>query len=685
MFIFLKLTALIFIIVAFGWHLVKIAVKDKKITVLLALGPATGIIFYLFFLDVASRFIPIQLNFYLLLGVMAALAIVFWRISRKSGTLVEIDLPKKWLYALIMTAIFVSAWAGFVAMRGLFYDTTYTNHIPTAVTVAEGNFPIKNIESPIDPLKYHYSSELFAAAVYKITGAPIWRCYDVSIFFTVFGIFMMAYLLAWQLSKNKAVAYLAAIVTIYGGGLMYLHAFDFFKNIFKKVFLKEETAGFFSFLPKMINGDITNPVISTVNHHYVAFGFLAALVFIYIYIRLIDEGLVLKKWPLILIGAIAAGFLPIASEMIFGVIVIALVFYPAVLFVIKRKFEADVKSAIMLSVIFLAISVPIALTGGGLTSIVGQRSYLSSEFIMFGKNFNILPLSLDDGWSPLAPAMRVLSWDFVKNFGLPLAFFVPALWFLRRRVPHIWFFGMLAVISGCIPIFVYYDFPHEILRFFFFSTLLINFIFSLFVGFLLSDYGKNKKIKIFSYLLVILAILPGIIFEIAYSVVPLKKIDDIPHEFYYIKDYFSTNPKYEHKLFSELPAPSEADREAIGWIKENTNVGDIFYYPMANPVYYDNIIDFDKLKFIVFSGRMAPDYHYGSGYIIPPPNQFHNYNLIRQSCSPDILRQLGFDYLYVSPRWPIGLEEMCINTGGIKKVFEGENKGEFRRIYKISD
>ena len=323
--------------------------------------------------------------------------------------------------------------------------------------------------------------------------------------------------------------------------------------------------------------------------------------------------------------------------------------------------------------------------GGGLTSIVGQRSYLNSEFIPFGKDFNILPLSLDGGWSLFAPMIRVFSWEFLKDFGLPLILFIPALWFLRRRVAHIWFFGILAVISGGAPIFVYYDFPHEILRFFFLSTLFINFIFSLFIGFVLSEYGKNKKIRIFLFLLIILVILPGIIFEIAYSVVPLKKIDDIPHEFYYMKDFFSNPRRYQHQLFSKLPEPSEIDMAAISWIKNNTGVRDIFFYPMANPVYYDNVIDFEKLKFITYSGRMAPDYHYGAGYIIPPPDQFHNYNLIKWSCSADILKKLEFDYLYVSPRWPVGLEERCISTGKIKKVFELENKNEFRRIYKINN
>jgi len=674
------------IIFSFGWYFVRVVLGERKITHLFAIGPFLGLVFYIFILNFTSRVIPIVINFYVTLGLFGITAVILFLVSRRQSEKVEINLDKKWCWIVGVTVVIISLWSGLVAMRGLFYDTIGTYHLPTAATVAEGNFPIRDLEAPGELLKYHFASEIFTASAHRVSGIPIWRAYDAEIIISVFAIFMLLFVLAKYLSGNNFIAYLAALGGVYGGGLNYLSIFDGIYRAYQKFFLKIDVPDFFSFVPRIINGEIVDPVIGTVNHHWTALGFPVLIAVIFLYLLLIS-GTQKNRGALIAVGAIFFGFLPLTAETFFGVAAIALVAYPFFLFFKNRGFGGEVKRAIFISAIFLAVGIFFAFVNGGVDIWFNGKGIVRSEFILFGKSLNIVPIGNgpSGALAPGAPMIKVLSWKFLKNFGLPLIFFIPALVYLRKRVKSILLFAFLAAGAAAVPIFSYYDFPHELLRFFFLAMLFFNLIFAFYLGYLLTENKSDKLIKLVAYILLFLFLLPGLIFEVAYTIVPLKKIEPIPHEFYYVKDYFSKERKYTHEFFSKIPLPSEADRTAFGWIKKNTTIRDIFFYPIAKPVYHDTIIDFNKIKFAVYAGRISPDYNYGGDEValLAPAGQ-HRFNLASHTCALDLLRDLGFNYMYASPLWPVGLEEKCLAGGGITRVYEWVSGGDFRRIYKIT-
>lgn len=696
MIIFLKLLIFTGSLIFFGVYFVRFVLKERNISTILALGPATGVVFYIFLLNATSYFIPIKINFYLIWAVLFISGVFFAYFEYRRKESVVVDIEKKWLRWALITATAMSLWAGLVAARGLFYDNLSASHVPTAAIISDGGFPVQNVVVPGESFKYHYAAELFSAAINRVTGISIWRAYDIQIILTVFFIFFIIFGLALYFSKNSRTAYLTAALVVYGGGLNYLHVFDGLINFYDKYIRGLEVDGFFSFLPRMINGEIVDPVIGTVNHHWTALGFFSLLGVIYIYVQLVDRSSLRKNIGLLILGSVFLSFLALSAETLLGIIIIVFLAHPVLLFFKSRGFSKEVWRCVFYGAAIILLAAPIILFQGGVLSVRGLGvdktvfNSTSSDFVSptialipFGKDPSQIPYSVEGGWSE-EYSMNIFSYSFVKNFGLGLILFIPGIIFLKKRFKYLEMFILLALIPLCMPIFVYYTWPHEMLRFFFPAMLFFNFILGLYLGWLLMEFENKKYIYRLVCLVVALVILPGLIFEAAYTIVPLKKIENIPHEFYYVKDFFSKDRQYSHEFFSQIPDPEKIDRSAFAWIDGNTTIKDVFFYPIGNPVYYDIAFDFTKLKFIVFSRRLSPDYGYrpdvGSWSLPDMPN----YIRATKTCSLDLLRDLGFNYMYVSPLWPVGLEQKCLNTGKILKVFETTDGADFRRIYKIN-
>jgi hypothetical protein len=622
-----------------------------------------------FFVNLASYLIKPPLSFWLVFLLFLISGLILFKYQKRKSS--QPEEREKFLFSskqikiVLLVAFIIALIQGLIALRTLERDDSQPWHIPSASLMAHGNFPPRDPTGPLAPLAYHYAVDLFSAILYSTTGLPYWLGYDLQTALFSFLIFLLAFILIWQFWPNFWQALVGAFGLLYAGGLNYLTVFPFARVLYQKFIGGMPIDHPFKLLSSIPSGKLTNPLIDRIFNHSPAFGFTVILVILLLFLLFLQRKI---SWPrFALIGGLIFGFLALCQEIYFVVIFIVLVgIFLAGLakriwqrFSLKKPTKPFNRDFLLGLLFFLLIAAMLAYWQGGVLSHLERFMplfSLKSEPSQGDLTHNIVS----------SPEAKFTFGKILINFGFPLLLFLPAIFFLKKRVPKEFFFLLFFVplISFLSPFIVYYLYPRELLHFFYLASAFFALVTSLY---LVKFYFELKPKKHWLWLIklvFILMVLNGLIFQLVYLILPLGKIS-----------------KERQVLFAAYPKEpmSSLEKRAEFWISKNTDITDWFFVADLEERPYTSI----NQHFVVLFGRFAPAYHYTINRPVPAI-EAQNYKNLIQTCLPEDLRVLQYKYIYIDNSWPKDLEEKCLANNNLALVFQVQDHHEFIRIYRIT-
>lgn len=640
------------IIFVFGWQLSRWLLNEKRIEALIPLAITLGFSVYLFLLNLFSYFISIKINFYLLIFLLASGAFFFYR-SNQGKEKAEWGVNKKWRKILFSTCFLFVILTGIIGVRSLGNEDL--NHLPLSATIAQGNFPVKDITSPNFPSQYHYGYNLFSAAISGFTGMPIWFSQDIQLSILAGVIFLLGFLLTQYFCKDNFKAYIASLVMVLGGNLNFLYGVN--------VFLSPLPDAPFKFLSDMIFGFVvfrSSPLITYSQAAWPILGFTLLLAIIYLYFRALDDH---QHWlKIAFIGALVFSFLALSAELFFGALAITLLIYPLIFWFFKKDREKG-RLYLKISLFMLFLAGFLAIFQGGIVTQSVKQMFLGGPLPLefhtsitpeyFLRGMMYMGEAGPYSWIPFFSPLFFLEWGWL------IILIIPAFIYLLQRYSSLGLFlAPLVFVSFLIPLIVNMGFwQGEIINLHYLTTFMGNLVVGLFLGSLIL-FLKAKWQKLCLIILLFLLVLQGLIYLAVFPVFPdLKK----------------------NQPFLGEPTQNAAEAAAMEWIKSNTDIRNYF---LTFGAYLNS-------RFIIISGRMAPTFYHQaedqlsgalSDAFMPEAMQ---YGEILQECKASALLSLNYRYLYVNENWPQGLEEKCLTENDLElnlSLREGQN---FVRIYLI--
>lgn len=662
----------------FGWQVARLVLRENRIERLTALGGIFGIGLYIFFLNAIGFFMPIQTAFYAVLYGFLLSAIVgfFWRRLRTVGhqESLEWGIDGKWRKILLIVSLFFVISTGSISFRHPM--DLFTLREPTAMTMVEGNFPPKEIWSPDNLLQYHYAPDLFSAAIYKVTGMPLYLAYDFQKAILSGVIFLLAFILINSFFPSVFVAFWSSVLMFYSGSLVFLGGLGGVPTLFDKYILGKEVLAPFKFVTDAIGEASGLPVVNyVIGVHWGAMAFALMLVVVYIYFHLLNSDETGNRWPAIFVAGFMLALLALVAESFFVALTAVLFVFPFVSFLFNRHKEM-LERKFVISFFILLLAVPMAIFQGGvLKSAVYQQLHISKS-----GNGNEVMLYTEKklGISPIQFGISLVSSDekpkydivFLARWVLLFAILVPAFFFLFRQSFELAAFLLLVVILFFAPpLLLHSEFKYinENLERFFYP---VNLFGGLVAGlFLATSYINTHRLLLKRVLLSIAIILMA---------------QGLWTQFVWLSFGYPPgglwNPNL--KFFAEA---NTFEAVAYRWVKENTIIRDRFL--IIRDEYSEcGFSGAPNCLFIFNTGRMAPIFRWHQAIRIEDEAASHKidqFEEIRKNCDSAILRELGFNYIYVDERWSKGMEAKCLQDNKLDLVFKNSDGGKFVRIYSI--
>lgn len=658
--IFLSLTLL------FGYVFSKKILLENRLVALIPLSIIIGLNAYNFFVNVISYFISIKLSAWLVL-VLFFVVSIFW--IYKSGY--------KWLFLLdsnsfdkrksifiFLVAILISFFSGIVAIKSLALDDLFIGHIPLSVTIAEGNFPVMDPSLPDRSLSYHYGSDLMTAIFNLTSKIPFWLGYDLQIIFFTGSLFLLLFILIYEVTKSYRASIVGSFLFFYGTGFQWLYLFtEGLPNFWDKFMLGKEVEAFWSFLTFVAFPKLNTSFIFGMNNHSTIIGvpvLVLALIYYFKSLRVKDSKL---SRTYILFSGVSFGYLALNLETYFIITSLAL-FSLVILYLLSKKIinldnffdQIDGRKFFINTFLFFAISLSLAFFQGGVISNIFTDS--DTEKVHFVNNFS------DFMYFDLAPDpaktndpntfIRLFSYDFFLQFGLPLLLIIPAgIYVFRQR--KIETLLLLVLAGGAFLVPFLFRLPSrnwEISRFF---LIAIPF-FSMLVGIYLSrvyENNINKKIKYLIVVGILFVAISGVLSQMIFSISNLDR-------------FGSVGP-----LFMKPPTGSKLEQESFVWIKKNTTLNNRFFP-------YDP-------EFIRHTARFTPGvFEYFTFNYRSLEKQL--YSDIVNNCSKEAVNFFKIEYFFIGPLFPIKDYKNCMEDLGAKIVFNmvDPETGDYRYIYKLN-
>ncbi|MFH1997667.1 MAG: hypothetical protein ABII94_03175 [Patescibacteria group bacterium] len=655
----------------FGWQVSRRVLKINNIELLIPLSLAISYGAYIFLLNVSSYLIPIELNFYLVFVVLLIVAFVLF-FSNKQRLALKFDLSKKEGLIIFLVVFIIMIFSGLIVSRYIESDNLAYTHLPTAASIVGGNFPIKNLNLPNYDSVYHYGSNLFYAAVSRITGFSVVSVFNFSVFLFSGIIFLLIFNIAKLFIKNNFGSFLVALVGMFGGGFRFIYGFDGLIILFKRFILHYNIDHPFKFFGQMWSVDpITGPLAGNIFYNWGVLGWMLSLVIIYLYLRIIRS----NKWSyyydfliIILLSVLVLHFEMAFISICFGILVVPFIFY------VKKRNKEDFKNLLKHSLLILFITATIVLFQGGtitmiLKNILQDRvSYgMDIDFSVFKNLF-----SFDIGNGTVFPFYNSI---FILNFGLIYFLIIPAIVFvIRKHFKKGIFLVSISCFSFLVPLIVSFNWFWQgtLNRFFRFSSAICAILVGLSLIIILLQLKNRdflKKTIIFVCLIVIC--LDGVLFL---TTRPLYKREE----------YRIDN----NKFFATLRPPLWFEAKAYEWVKINSNIKDYFLVFADRNDINNQATIFENFRFVIFTQRMAPVYTMSHNHINPtlPQDEYYtpHYKKLISNCENKEMTYLNYKYLFVNKDWPEGLEEKCLANNNLELKFEIIEIDKFVRIYKVN-
>ena len=664
-FTFFSLIIFFGILFFFGWQLVRYFLKENRIEYLIGLSGIFGVGFYVFLINAIGHFIPIKLVFYLvpLLFFILGLGLFYFNKSKS----LEWEIDRKWRKILLGTTLFLVVTCGIISFRWPL--SLFVSGITTAATIAEGNFPPLEIWAPNHHLYYHYVPELFSAAIYKVTGLPLYLAYDFQVAIMVGILFLLGFILIKRFCHDNFRAFISSLLMLHAGTLVFLNAIKGIPTLYNLYILHLEVFTPFKFVSDAFTSGFFIPALQSmigISWSVLAFPLIIAVIYLYFY--LVDRKT--NKIAFLLLGLLLA-LLALTAEVYFAVLSLILFIYPFAFGFIKRDWEKG-RKFLFASFLILIVALPIAfLQGGVLTGVLAQLGSGEYNISCFAGNGGLFTIGKAP-WLLLSYPWPTSHFRlFLVEWGLLFVLLIPTFILLFKRYFQLGLFlAFSLIVFFSIPFLITFNNPSRdavLTRFFWPVNLLGGLAVGLFFGNLYLSVKKTilKKAVIF---IIIILMTQSLLFQLFYLSVGYP-------------------PGVWNAAGKICARPDSSERKAYDWVKTNTTIKDYFlivqkdseYIPTATPNY----------KFILNTGRMAPIYaydwlHYKEGnegnLPFPESNLFKE---VKENCNPAAVKSLRYSYLYVDEKWQDGLEEKCLANNTLELKFEAGEGNKFVRIYKV--
>ncbi|MDP2946934.1 MAG: DUF2298 domain-containing protein [Nanoarchaeota archaeon] len=662
-FIIFKLIVFWFILFFFGYQTAKRLSGEEKKENLIALSGLIGVSLYVFFINAIGHFMPIQTTFYLVLSIFFLVGVILF--LKNKSKILRWEIEKKWRRILLITILLLIVTTFIVDNRyPLGGDQVLLGCMPTAATIAEGNFPPKAIWIPPYPLRYHYGPHLFAAAIYKTTGLPLYISYDIQVAILVGVLFLLGFVFIKKLIKDDKKSFISSILMLCAGSSIFLKGLKGIPILYNKYILHQDIFAPFKFVFEMVEGLFSRPAFQwMINFSANALSFVLMIGIIYLYFSSIKQG----NKKIVILNALLLSVLALFAETFFVVFCFLLVVYPFIFGLVKKDWLMA-KKFLIISLLMLIIAIPIAFIQGDTLTLYLDRgdssmkvltSYTFVEKYEINKTPWILMTRIGKD-----NKLPIYSFEFLLQWGLLLLLIVVAsIYFWKRYSEFILFLITSFFVFFLIPFFVIFP---AILgateRFFYPANLFGGLIIGLFLAdiyFKERNSGKRLFKKIIIFVIVAL-IAQGIIFQLIFLTIgyPPGKWNNAD-EFFIRKDSF--------------------EGTAYQWVKENTKIND--YFLILNP--NDDYGLGPNLKFIFNTGRLAPIYTYLVDYKPIDLAQSYAFKRFKENCDSELMKYLNYKYLFVDANWPIGLEEKCLVNNNLELKFDAKKGDKFIRIYEV--
>ncbi len=671
--IFIFLTIIYFFaLFFFGWQASRYCLKEDRIEYLLGLSGIVGMGLYLFLINGLGSFLPIKTVFYLVLILLVILGISLRYFNKTRPLRWELD--KKWRKILLGVTLGIVVITGLIAFRMPLAtgERLQGGGMPTAATMAEGNFPPLEIWEPPRPLVYHYAPELFAAATHQVAGLPLYLCYDLQKALLMGILFLLGFMLVKSFCPNNFKALVASLFMLYAGGLVFLNGLiNGLFVLYQKYILHLDLIAPFKFIFEVFESSFLIPVfINVLDAPWVSWSLTLILTLIYLYFYNIEDKQ--KKAKVVLMGCLLS-LLALNGEFYFVVFSVSLLIYPLIFGFVKKDWS-KVKQFLIISCLILIIALPLAfIQGGVLKSFLGLNPKVSATEYYFGSQFNnafqfnFKPWLLKDysgknNWLPVFDPRFLIEW------GLFIILFIPAaVYSLKKYFQTNSFLLFLTVSFFCLPLFINFLPNFDNMDRFFFPVPLIG---GLMIGLFLANLyfsDQRKWFRIALFVLVVIFAAQTLFFQLLYLTIGYP-----PKVWNAASQTFVSN---NHLLAGR----------AYNWVKNNTTIND--YFLILKQVDDDGTAALPNHKFVLNTGRLAPIYAYHwHDYQSGKPLPFFEsilFQMVRRDCNSLALRELNYSYLYVNEQWPRELEEKCLSNNNLKLEFEISEGEKFVRIYRI--
>jgi len=638
----------------------------------IALAGLLGTALYVFLINLLGYWLPIGLVFYLVLIIFFFCGLYLCFINKKNISKWAIDQKwqKKLLFSffIIFSIVFVVNWR--MPIGG---DQVLLGCMPEAATIAAGNFPPQMIWMPPHLLPYHYGSHLLAAAINKLTDLPLYLAYDIQVAVLAGVLFLLGFVLIKKFNTKNKIAWWGSFFMLFAGSLSFLKGIKGISILYDKYFIGQHLTAPFKFVFEMIKSLFASSSIERISTYPTnAFGFCLIIGIVYLYFELEKR----NKNLLFPITSFILAILALFAETYFVVIIFVLIIFPLFFYIVFRN---KLRSIILLknSLIILIVAIPIAFFQGGvLTYYLGLEKHTLSLIELYG--FPKPVKNIEINWTPWLLKSRIgnngilpiWSFEFLLQWGLLLLLFLWSFFYLykKRKSKYLIFLILCFGVFFLMPFL--FSFPMAVKadgleRFFFPANLIAGLMIGillaeLYLKFALSEKKWQRRGIVF---LAVLLIFQAIIFLSIYLTIGYP-----PAKWNNSNEFFTSSRNFE--------------KPAYDWVKKNTTINDYFLLTEKNERYTS-----PNLKFILNTGRMAPIYRYytsdkGGSINIP---QFHFFKEIELSCRQELVRALGFKYIFVTDNWILGLEEKCLEQNSTELKFEVKKDNQFIRIYKIKD
>ena len=575
----LKFLLFIFINFSFGYLALSQITKIRSILLLVPLSASFGISAYLFIFHCLSFIIGPNSATLATIFILLLLCIIILFIKKKDILKPELEANINQTITLYATSIIIFILSFLAIYRFGIFDKDF--HIPMTLSIFNNNeYPPLDYFRPSYVLLYHYGSNLLAGAIHNFCKFEISTSFEIISAALGSITFLSFFVLAWIITKNFKLSFLAAFCTYFGGGLLWLDAI--IRYLSKHL---PQHASDWTFLQTFFNlgihGGILNApsVLSFVSTYSIGFPLL--ILSIVLVWRLINESEFKIKILYIVFLNISLFSLFISANWLYATFWAGVILFLVILFLYKQANQiVYIISTFAISII-LSKTIGNALFFQDVTHSLGRGSIYN--IAIKEKLFSVTSWGRLNTDVAQFQSVPLFSWDFIAEFGLSL-FLIPIIIIYLKKHKDIFSYLLLFFAITTMPIPLLFDFkisPVDLNRLFSFGNSMLILLITCSIGILFKEL-ISKKIFIATYMLLFclspiselfssIVFTPNITFEKSFSKAvteDLKKVKSLNDFAKYYKVFSNSAKTIKNKI-------NITYRDEIDYLKKNSKPGDV--------------------------------------------------------------------------------------------------------------